>query len=568
MWARSGLYLRTVRHIPPTQLLYFMVRRLLPTISHKQQESNAVLLPMKLLSGLSSVQPLLMDGYFHFLNQRSHFTVKQIDWRAADYPKLWRYNLHYFDWLKNPALPLEQGADAINQWIQNNPAGSADAWEPYTASLRLVNWLKFFFRLRDEGKPVPTLWLDSLEQQGLWLENHLEYHIRANHLFKNLVAMVWFHACVDSTRRARRLAFFCDRLLEELQEQFYHDGGHYERSPLYHAICLEDCLDTFNVLQAARIQHPCVQKLKDLMVQGLNFLDGLTFPDGRIALFGDSVLQGAHSVRSLRAYWARLAGGVNERTSRKSGFFHWVDTGYLVVDRPDYRAVVATGGPAPAYQPGHAHCDMGSFELFAHAQRLVVDSGVSQYAPGDMRQHVRSSCAHNVIQVNGENQHEIWGEFRMAARGSVEVLSLQENKSASGDCVELVLKIQPHAQAKVGWTQIRTFHFHEQRVEIQDQMTLQSEALVESRVHFHPDLQVVSAAEGWRLQSGSQVVARIQAEASTIDRASGYYCPDFGVVHENPCLCLRQSVRHSARLSLVIRLEPAASVVDSQGTSS
>ncbi|MFH0726549.1 MAG: heparinase II/III family protein [Pseudomonadota bacterium] len=35
---------------------------------------------------------------------------------------------------------------------------------------------------------------------------------------------------------------------EEMDEQILPDGGHFERSPMHHAMILEDCLDLLNLL--------------------------------------------------------------------------------------------------------------------------------------------------------------------------------------------------------------------------------------------------------------------------------------------------------------------------------
>ena len=37
-------------------------------------------------------------------------------------------------------------------------------------------------------------------------------------------------------------------LRRELPEQFLHDGGHFERSPMYHALLTHGLLDLVNVL--------------------------------------------------------------------------------------------------------------------------------------------------------------------------------------------------------------------------------------------------------------------------------------------------------------------------------
>ena len=37
-------------------------------------------------------------------------------------------------------------------------------------------------------------------------------------------------------------------ILKELKEQILDDGGHYERSPMYNALILEDLLDVYNII--------------------------------------------------------------------------------------------------------------------------------------------------------------------------------------------------------------------------------------------------------------------------------------------------------------------------------
>ena len=87
---------------------------------------------------------------FTFLNLYKDFK-NAIDWTGQRNSRLWRYNLHYFDYLF-PDRPLawEHGQRLIEDWIGANPAGTPDAWDPFPISLRLVNWIKYF--ISDELK--------------------------------------------------------------------------------------------------------------------------------------------------------------------------------------------------------------------------------------------------------------------------------------------------------------------------------------------------------------------------------------------------------------------------------
>ena len=45
------------------------------------------------------VSPIVEETGVQFLNKSRKIETEVMDWRCADEPKLWRYNLHYFDYL-------------------------------------------------------------------------------------------------------------------------------------------------------------------------------------------------------------------------------------------------------------------------------------------------------------------------------------------------------------------------------------------------------------------------------------------------------------------------------------
>ncbi len=75
-------------------------------------------------------------------------------------------------------------------------------------------------------------------------------------------------------------------------------------------------------------------------------------------------------------------------------------------------------GPiGPDYLPGHGHGDMFSYELSLDGRRVVVDGGTSTYEAGPERDWVRSTRAHNTVEIAGEDQCEFFGAFRVGRRG-------------------------------------------------------------------------------------------------------------------------------------------------------
>ena len=133
---------------------------------------------------------------------RRKIDSRDMDWCCSEESKLWQYNLHYFDYLHWDAYSTETKSELIDSWIDSHSVGAIDAWEPYTVSLRAVNWIKYFLLTAQNGK-VSKVWLRSLAKQLLWLEANFEYHLLANHLLKNAKALI-FSGVYFSGDMARR----------------------------------------------------------------------------------------------------------------------------------------------------------------------------------------------------------------------------------------------------------------------------------------------------------------------------------------------------------------------------
>lgn len=246
-----GLYWRTLRHLRFTQVAYQLYYRLVPApparrLGGQQPRSGLAALPFA-----SPVVPAITADQISFLNHARPLDPAAVDWSSAAEPKLWRYNLHYFDYLHWPVYSAAQKRQLIDSWIVGNPATAGDGWEPYPLSLRVVNWIKAWLQGELAAPAPPQHWLDSLATQLAWLERRVEYHLLANHLLKNGKALLFggLYLTGPDAERWRRLGLSI--LLREADEQILADGGHFERSPMYHCIVLEDLLDVLNLLRLA-----------------------------------------------------------------------------------------------------------------------------------------------------------------------------------------------------------------------------------------------------------------------------------------------------------------------------
>src|SRR6185312_16896721 len=119
------------------------------------------------------------------------------------------------------------------------------------------NWLKFLTRNATraqevgDGAQIDRI-LTSLRVQVLSLESRLERELLANHLLKNAKALVFAGALLNAPESARWRALGQQLLREQIAEQILPDGGHIERSPMYHAWVLDDLLDIQHLFES----HP------------------------------------------------------------------------------------------------------------------------------------------------------------------------------------------------------------------------------------------------------------------------------------------------------------------------
>src|SRR5450759_4718040 len=296
--------------------------------------------------------------------------------------------------------------------MSENPPGQGNGWEPYPTSLRIVNWVKWSL---DGDTHSPEV-VHSLAVQARWLRKRLEIHLLGNHLWANAKALVFAGAYFEGVEAASWRDTGLRLLRRELAEQVLPDGGHFERSPMYHAIVLGDVLD---LLQLAKRCPGCcavgdVESWRSAAMRMRRWLRVMTHPDGGIAFFNDSALGIAPDFTALAAYADAL--GLPPDAVPLAGIEALPDSGYVRLQMGPAVLIADVGEIGPAYLPGHAHADTLSFELSLHGRRVLVNGGTSTYESGDERLRQRGTAAHNTVVVDGQDSSEVWGSFRVARR--------------------------------------------------------------------------------------------------------------------------------------------------------
>lgn len=532
---RLALYLHTVRYLKPSQIWFQLLRRL-----HRPRRRSGGVFSLRpgvaLLPALDQAPRRGGPWHFTFLNVTREFAEGKVDWRSAGQSKLWRYNLHYFDYLNDDSRSLQTCTALIDDWIADNPPGTPDAWEPFPVSLRIVNWIKFFLGSgRQEGTGQSRL--RSLHDQALWLERNLELHILANHYFKNLVALTFAGAFFTGGDAERWLAKGLKGLREQLEQQILPDGMHFERSPMYHAMILADCLDLLNLGRSVpREFAPLSGQLDAVCTRMLEALFKTSHPDGAMALFNDAAFGIEASPRQLARYYRRLTG--REVPLPAPPLWQLPDAGYYVMaPDPQARLIIDCGFVGPDYQPGHAHCDTLSFELSHRGRRIVVDSGCGAYPEGELRRYNRGNAGHNTLTLDAANQSEVWGAHRVARRARPLGASLERLEDGT-------LRFEG---AHDGYRRLygspvhrRTVTWREGVIAIDDQVTGGGSHSVELRLHLNPELQAEAAGGAVRVLDGEKLLATVSlVRAGGVELTSGWYCPEFGLQLPCPLLVVR-----------------------------
>ncbi len=432
-----GRLWRTTRHLGAEQLAFQLERRarrrlvgIFPDVARRRIERRAAALPMPNLDAAplraiaetvaafhSETHDELENGRFTLMNRAFDFGAPdRIDWRGdfgdGDNP-LRRMTLSYLG-AAVPALAggggaLDATAAMLSSLERDNPWRIPDVlrdvWNPYAASHRVINLLAGLALHRTAGGPAgtdaETAILSHVRLCAAMVRANLERDLQFNHLMKNLVALAVYGAGVQ--RLPASFAFLRDAVQRSIQQCVLADGGHVERSPMYHKLALID-------LRLLRRTGLFGETLDDATARMETALAAMCHADGDIALFNDSWLGEGPAASAL------IDTGAVGEIARLS------DTGYVRLGRGGDVVLFDCGACGPEATPAHAHADFLSIEASVAGKRLIVDPGVPTYTAGPERSFARSAAAHNSPIVEGVEPLELWGSFRVGRRARAEAI--------------------------------------------------------------------------------------------------------------------------------------------------
>jgi hypothetical protein len=513
----------------------------------------------------------LVAGRFTFLDQTIVYPEK-VRWDESRAARLWRFHLHYFDYAvdlgiahaANPDGPYWAAYRAlVEDWITANPATRGDGWHPFTVSLRLVNWIWAYHYFADRFALDDRLRrriVASIHGQARYLAAALERDVTGNHLIKNAKALVLAGAFLGDRDGARWTSIGRRLLAEETHTQILADGGHYERSPLYHAEVLKDYLDVVPCLPAGSADRAVMGRAIAAMSA---FLGEIAHPDGTLPLFNDGELQPSVPAATLLRRAEESAGEAGA-TARGGGpprsteaapsptavtAAAFAESGYYVLRSGDHVLILDCGPVCPGHLPAHAHCDLLSFELSCGGVRLITNSGTYTYEPGAWRDAFRGTAAHNTVQAGEEEQSAIWGAFRVGRRAEVTAADLRLRPAGAY-----------FRGAYRGFDGNRTVHVRELTLlpgpcwVVVDTVTRPAGARVpvSGRLHFAP--RTTLTPEGAHLIAAREgaALAIVPFGADAVAVRDGWFSPALGRREEAPHLVLSGNCDGRRRMGFVL----------------
>lgn len=461
--------LHTLTYVTPKQAFFRLKYLLSPvhSLKIKRFHSKEKITPIQCLPIPHSGKLIEKTGseYHVTLMNLSTEYENQIYWADVSYGQLWNYQLQYADFLKQNSLTVIEKEDLLIDLFEWLKSGKLKP-EPYPCSLRIMNIIRFLSENPENLNKKNEL-IDHLYSELLFLENRLEYHLLGNHLMENAFALLMGGTYFQNDRW-KNIANAI--LLEEVPEQILEDGGHFERSPMYHLILLFRFLEALYYLPSDSELYSLFLKTSKQM---LGWIDQMSFQNGDLGHFNDSTDHQAYSKKQI------------EQMAQKCGISGYSPTilsesGYRRFENENATLLVDACGIKPDYQPGHAHADSFSFILYSDEKPIVIDPGVSTYKAGKRRNWERSTKAHNTVTFHEQNTADVWGKFRVGKRPNVEIVA--ENNA------ECKLRLKHKLESGDLFEHHRRFHFSHKYVEIFDSVTLNEP--VEGRIHLHPGIKI------------------------------------------------------------------------------
>ncbi len=351
----------------------------------------------------------------------------QAYWLTGDEKYAGAYISLMKDWIRQNPLTEEEVLASAKQAYNVK-----DTWRKLDSGIRIVNWLKGYFCVRESAlwqSEEENLFLEAVQRHGMYLNIAYTPHDRqsnwgfleTNGLFQIALMFPEIGESEAWLKQAVR------RLAEMCPVQVFEDGMHNEQCTMYHHEVLHCLFESVWLAELNDVSLP--PELRDTLDRMYSGSIALVQPDGRQPMLGDSdgtdirdvLTRGA--VLFARGDLKRMGYGKLDYEGiwffGEKGYKRYeqldiqdpepvsvemAHSGYYVMRTDwnrDARYLVFDAGHMDVIR-AHGHDDLLHISLFAFGREFLTDPGRHTYMENEFRQYFKVSLQHNTLAVDGE----------------------------------------------------------------------------------------------------------------------------------------------------------------------
>jgi len=351
-----------------------------------------------------------------------------INWFKEEIDEEDTFSLHRFGWLLrwlslHPAQKdLQEANSVILDWIsQISPKKHHAAWETYSVSERVVNWLLYLcateaYQCFDEAT-LNTLEASLLEQL-YYISHQLEYHNKTcnNHILNNARALY----IGGRILRLPEISMLAEAIFQRHLPDLINAAGVLEEASSHYQLLLTRTMlevwwvaHTTDDLQYADYLSPLIISMlsSSLYMNGFSVKEfseyfprvGDVSPDYPVSWFSPC----AAFIDGTESWWGLWNSEIREIFAKVKELPHFVSDGllewkWLNPQQSPFRLFIyQPDDSAGVYPSGHGHLDFGSFLLYDAEGPIFVDRGRCSYNADKDGEYGFSARSHNTTLING-----------------------------------------------------------------------------------------------------------------------------------------------------------------------
>lgn len=386
---------------------------------------------------------------------------KKVIWELNRHQHFFTLGLAY--WLSADERYADAFSGQLESWMDQNAPGIGINWaSSLEVSFRAMSWIWAIQFFRQSERFSPELLQRAIKHlylHGRHIEKYIsKYYSPNTHLTGEALGLYYLGTQLPFLERSatwRRLGE--QILMDEISRQVHDDGVYFEQSTWYQRYTVDFYLQfitlkSINDIDIAGAPH---SELETRVEAALEFMMYVTRPDGTTPIIGDddggralpltsaapgdfrgtlaagAAIMGRGDMKyvangsSEEIFWLigpagmqafglvdELEPAAESRAFPDGGYFAMRD-GWL--DTDNY--VLADCGPVGSLAGGHGHADALAVEVVLHGKQLLIDSGTYSYHESTaVRDHFRSTAAHNTITLDGMSSSEPGSTFAWRSR--------------------------------------------------------------------------------------------------------------------------------------------------------